>query len=147
MSNVRTHAARPAAGPKPIRNRTPDYIRHGTVTFFAALSNPDGKIFSQTVARHTHREWLNFPEQMDRETPAELDPHLIVDNYATFKFFTVSESDEAYVLPRSSNRPTPKPQQNFCGNICIKRSARHLTMITFFHLKSEGMRSPVRRCF
>jgi transposase len=68
-----------------IRTRTHDYLRHGTVTLFAALSYLDGKIFSQTAARHTHREWLKFLQQLDRETPAELDLHLIVDNYATHK--------------------------------------------------------------
>jgi transposase len=68
-----------------IRTRTHDYIRHGTVTLFAALSYLDGKIFSQTAARHTHREWLGFLQQLDRETPAGLDLHLIVDNYATHK--------------------------------------------------------------
>ena len=68
-----------------LRTRTHDYIRHGTVTLFAALSYADGKIFSQTAARHTHREWLNFLKQLDRETPAELDLHLIADNYATHK--------------------------------------------------------------
>lgn len=68
-----------------IRTRTHDYIRHGTVTLFAALSYLDGKIFSQTAARHTHREWLGFLQQLDRETPAELALHLIVDNYATHK--------------------------------------------------------------
>jgi transposase len=68
-----------------IRTRTHDYVRHGTVTLFAALSHLDGKIFSQSAARHTHREWLNFLKQLDRETPAELDLHLIADNYATHK--------------------------------------------------------------
>lgn len=68
-----------------IRTRTHDYTRHGTVTLFAALSYLDGKIFSQTAARHTHREWLSFLKQLDRETPAPLDLHLIVDNYATHK--------------------------------------------------------------
>jgi len=68
-----------------ICTRTHDYIRHGTVTLFAALSYLDGKIFSQTAARHTHREWLNFLQQLERETPAALDLHLIVDNYATHK--------------------------------------------------------------
>jgi transposase len=68
-----------------IRTRTHDYMRHGTVTLFAALSYLDGKIFSQTAARHTHREWLQFLKQLDRETPSALALHLIVDNYATHK--------------------------------------------------------------
>ncbi|MBI3684015.1 MAG: IS630 family transposase [Acidobacteria bacterium] len=68
-----------------IRTRTHDYWRHGTITLFAALNYLDGKILSRTEARHTHVEWLRFLKQIDRETPAELQLHLIVDNYATHK--------------------------------------------------------------
>lgn len=68
-----------------IRTQTHDYYRHGTVTLFAALNYLDGKIISRTEPRHTHVEWLRFLKQMDRETPAELQLHLIVDNYATHK--------------------------------------------------------------
>jgi transposase len=68
-----------------IRTRTHDYYRHGTVTLFAALNYLDGKIISRTEPHHTHVEWLRFLKQLDRETPADLDLHLIVDNYATHK--------------------------------------------------------------
>lgn len=68
-----------------IRTQTHDYKRHGTITLFAALNYLDGKILSRTEARHTHVEWLRFLKQIDRETPAELQLHLIVDNYATHK--------------------------------------------------------------
>ena len=67
------------------RSRTHDYIRHGTVTLFAALNYLDGKLISRTEARHTHIEWLRFLKQIDREAPKELDIHLIVDNYCTHK--------------------------------------------------------------
>jgi transposase len=68
-----------------VRTRTHDYTRHGTITLFAALSYLDGKIFSQTAARHTHQQWLGFLKQLDHETPGELTLHLIIDNYATHK--------------------------------------------------------------
>jgi transposase len=68
-----------------IRTQTHDYIRHGTITLFAALNYLDGKVLSRTEARHTHVEWLRFLKQLDRETPAELQLHLIVDNYTTHK--------------------------------------------------------------
>lgn len=64
------------------RTQTHDYKRHGTVTVFAALSYIDGKIFSQTDAKHTHRQWLVFLKQLDLETPPNLTLHLIADNYA-----------------------------------------------------------------
>jgi transposase len=68
-----------------IRTRTHDYYRHGTITLFAALNYLDGKILSRTEIRHTHVEWLRFLKQLERDTPRDLDLHLIVDNYATHK--------------------------------------------------------------
>jgi transposase len=68
-----------------IKTKTHDYYRHGTITLFAALNYLDGKIISRTETRHTHVEWLRFLKQLERDTPAELDLHLIVDNYATHK--------------------------------------------------------------
>ena len=67
------------------RTQTHDYKRHGTITLFAALSYLDGKIFSRTAARHTHQQWLAFLRHLNRETPAGVGLHLIVDNYATHK--------------------------------------------------------------
>jgi transposase len=80
----RTQRALPLATGR-IRTHTHDYIRHGTITLFAALSYLDGKIISRTEKRHTHVEWLRFLKQIHRETPDGLDLHLIVDNYCTHK--------------------------------------------------------------
>ena len=74
-----------------IRTRTHDYIRHGTITLFAALSYLDGKILSRIEARHTHVEWLRLLKQIERETPQDLDLHLIIDNYATHKHAVVRQ--------------------------------------------------------
>lgn len=68
-----------------VGTRTHDYIRHGTVTLFAALNYLDGRILSTTAAQHTHLEWLAFLKKIHRSTPPELTLHLIVDNYATHK--------------------------------------------------------------
>jgi transposase len=68
-----------------IRTRTHDYIRHGTVTLFAALNYLDGRILSTTAEQHTHIEWLRFLKKVHRQTPPELALHLIVDNYSTHK--------------------------------------------------------------
>jgi len=74
-----------------IKTKTHDYIRHGTITLFAALNYLDGKIISRTEKRHTHVEYLRFLKQLERETPKELDLHLIVDNYCTHKHKKVKE--------------------------------------------------------
>jgi transposase len=74
-----------------IRTKTHDYTRHGTITLFAALNYLDGKLIARTEERHTHIEWLRFLKQIERETPKELDLHLIVDNYSTHKELTVTQ--------------------------------------------------------
>ena len=65
--------------------QTHDYTRHGTTTLFAALSMLDGKVIGDCMPRHRHQEFIRFLKKIDAETPAELDLHLIVDNYATHK--------------------------------------------------------------
>ena len=64
---------------------THDYKRNGTTTLFAALSMLDGKVIGSCLPRHRAREFLGFLKQIDRQTPADLDLHLIADNYATHK--------------------------------------------------------------
>ena len=61
------------------------FIRHGTVTLFAALSYLEGKLIYRTEQQHTHVEWLRFLKQIDRETPEDVDLHLIADKYCTHK--------------------------------------------------------------
>ena len=64
---------------------THDYKRHGTTTLFAALSILDGQVISHCKPRHRHTEWLAFLRQIDRQTPAGKELHLICDNYSTHK--------------------------------------------------------------
>lgn len=64
---------------------THDYKRNGTTTLFAALSTLDGNVISTCMNRHRHQEWIKFLKLIDEQTPAELDLHLIADNYATHK--------------------------------------------------------------
>lgn len=64
---------------------THDYVRHGTTTLFAALDVLQGKVIGGCFDRHRHEEFLKFLRKIDRETPPDLQLHLIVDNYATHK--------------------------------------------------------------
>lgn len=64
---------------------THDYKRNGTTTLFAALELAEGRLIGTCMARHRHQEWIKFLRPIDRETPAGLDLHLIVDHYATHK--------------------------------------------------------------
>jgi transposase len=64
---------------------THDYKRNGTTTLFAALEMAEGSVIATCMDRHRHQEWIKFLNLIDRQTPAMLDLHLIVDNYATHK--------------------------------------------------------------
>lgn len=64
---------------------THDYKRNGTTTLFAAIEMTEGRLIGTCMSKHRHQEWIKFLKQIDAETPAELDLHLIVDNYATHK--------------------------------------------------------------
>lgn len=64
---------------------THDYVRHGTTTLFAALDIANGKVLAQCKRRHRHQEFLQFLRYIDANVPADLDIHLVIDNYATHK--------------------------------------------------------------
>lgn len=64
---------------------THDYKRNGTTTLFAALEVAEGKVIGQCYARHRHQEFLKFLKHLDQEFPAELNLHLVMDNYGTHK--------------------------------------------------------------
>lgn len=65
--------------------RSHDYDRHGTVSLFAALDVATGKVLGRCHQRHRSREFLKFLRTIDAAVPAELDIHIIIDNYATHK--------------------------------------------------------------
>jgi transposase len=65
--------------------RTHDYLRHGITTLFAALDVASGKVIGSIHRRHRAAEFKKFLAKLDREVPADLDVHLICDNYSTHK--------------------------------------------------------------
>jgi transposase len=64
---------------------THDYKRNGTSSLFAALDTASGKVIESLHARHRAIEFKKFLQTIDKEVPAHLDVHLILDNYATHK--------------------------------------------------------------
>lgn len=65
--------------------RSHDYTRHGTTSLFAALDMATGKVIGSIHRRHRATEFKKFLDKLDHEVPAELDVHLILDNYSTHK--------------------------------------------------------------
>ena len=65
--------------------RTHDYRRHGTTSLFAALDVKSGTVIGELHRRHRSIEFKSFLERIDREVPADLAIHLVLDNYGTHK--------------------------------------------------------------
>jgi transposase len=65
--------------------RSHDYVRHGTTSLFAALDMATGKVIGSLHQRHRAVEFKKFLALIDAEVPADLQVHLILDNYATHK--------------------------------------------------------------
>ena len=65
--------------------RTHDYLRHGITSLFAAFNIADGTVISELHRRHRAIEFRKFLASIDKAVPADLDVHLICDNYATHK--------------------------------------------------------------
>lgn len=64
---------------------THDYKRNGTSTLFAALDVFTGEVIAECKQRHRHQEFLSFLKSVEKQTPEDLELHLIVDNYSTHK--------------------------------------------------------------
>ena len=66
-----------------------DYVAagcgHGTTSLFAALDVASGQVIAEHHRRHRHQEFLRFLKTIDKAVPAELDLHVICDNYGTHK--------------------------------------------------------------
>ena len=84
----RTQPMLPLAPGMPER-RTHDYVRHGTTTLFAALDVATGRVIGETHRRHRSSEFLKFLRTIEANVPAELDIHLVMDNYGTHKTPTI----------------------------------------------------------
>jgi transposase len=64
---------------------THDYKRSGTSSLYAALDLTTGKVIGSLHSRHRAIEFKQFLATLDREVPAELDVHVILDNSSTHK--------------------------------------------------------------
>lgn len=68
-----------------LERRTHDYKRHGVTSLFAALDIATGNVLGKCYRRHRSVEFLDFLKKIDAAVPADLDVHLVLDNYGTHK--------------------------------------------------------------
>ncbi len=64
---------------------THDYKRAGTSSLYAALDITSGKVIGRLHSRHRAIEFKQFLATLEREVPAELDVHVVLDNSSTHK--------------------------------------------------------------
>lgn len=64
---------------------THDYERNGTLDLFAALEVATGQVITDLRRSHTAADFIAFLNKVNREVPAELDVHVILDNLSTHK--------------------------------------------------------------
>jgi transposase len=64
---------------------THDYKRCGTSSLYAALDITTGQVISALHGRHRAVEFKKFLQTIDREVPAKLAVHLVLDNASTHK--------------------------------------------------------------
>ena len=79
--------------PGQIKRRTHDYERHGTTTLFAGLiaavtAETDvkaGSVIGTCMPRHRAQEFRKFLDEVERNVPAGLDVHVVMDNASSHK--------------------------------------------------------------
>jgi transposase len=64
---------------------THDYKRAGTSSLYAALDLTTGKVIGRLHSRHRAVEFKQFLATLEREVPADLDVHVVLDNSSTHK--------------------------------------------------------------
>jgi transposase len=62
-----------------------EYVRHGTLSLYAALEVESGKVQGKAVSRHTAAEFIAFCKQVVASQPLGREIHLIVDNLSAHK--------------------------------------------------------------
>jgi transposase len=79
--------------PGQIERRTHDYDRHGTTTLFAGLiaavtaatKFKAGTVIGTCMPRHRAQEFRKFLDEVERNVPADLDVHVVMDNASSHK--------------------------------------------------------------
>ena len=85
---------------------THDYRRAGTSSLYAALDLTTGKVIGRAARRHRAIEFKQFLATLDREVPAELDVHLVLDNSSRTRR---RRSSAGWPRIRASSCTSPRP--------------------------------------
>lgn len=62
-----------------------EYVRHGTLSLYAALHTKSGKVYGQTAPRHTSEAFVAFLAGLLAQQPRRQQIHIIADNLSAHK--------------------------------------------------------------
>jgi len=68
-----------------------EYVRHGTLSLYAALDTKSGVVHGKTTARHTSQEFVAFLTDLVVRQPPHREMHIILDNLSAHKTPRVQE--------------------------------------------------------
>ena len=68
-----------------------EYIRHGTLSLYAALDTQTGEVHGKTTARYTSQEFVAFLTDIVVRQPEDRQIHIILDNLSAHKTQRVQE--------------------------------------------------------
>jgi len=73
-----------------------EYVRHGTLSLYAAFDTQSGEVHGKTVARHTSQEFVAFLTDIAVRQPNNREIHIILDNLSAHKTPRVQQFLEAH---------------------------------------------------
>lgn len=83
-----------------------EYVRHGTLSLYAALNTDTGAVIGKTAARHTSAEFVAFLSTVVASQPAGRGIHIIADNLSAHKTNRWPRSWRRIHRSRSTSPPT-----------------------------------------
>lgn len=73
-----------------------EYVRHGTLSLYAALDTATGEVIGKTVERHTSQEFVAFLNHLVAHQPDDRAIHIVLDNLSAHKTKLVDEFLDAH---------------------------------------------------
>jgi transposase len=83
-----------------------EYLRHGTLSLYAAFNTKTGKVLGKTAERHTSAEFVAFLTDLVINQPRGKEIHVIADNLSAHKSQHVRDFLAAHPKVRLHFTPT-----------------------------------------
>ncbi|MBB4930660.1 transposase [Lipingzhangella halophila] len=111
--------------------QTHDYVRAGRTILFAVLDAASGTVIAAQHRKHRSIEFRKLLNQIDRETPSDLDVHLVLDNYGTHKAPIIKEWLLAHPQFHLHFIPTNSSWMNLVGRFFAEITRRMIRRGTY----------------